>query len=148
MSDLTPLEPLEPEEIPLEPLEPAENILLTAFRRYFPEFAEWPDALIVPQLEIASQLTNIHAFGNTFPYAVGLMAAHFLVSLYDPESKGTKVSAAPPQQVVSKSVGGVSVSFSTTTSALSSGSSSLEATYYGQRLLDLRHLFCAGCVQL
>lgn len=149
MADTVPITPLDPpESVPSVPLEPAENILLTAFRRYLPEFAEWPDALIVPQLEIASRLTNLKAFGDVYPYAVALRAAHFLVSMYDPESKSTKVSATPPQQVVSKSVGGVSVSYSTTASALSTGASSLEATYYGKRLLDLQYLFGAGCIQL
>lgn len=136
------------ESTPITPVTPAEFTLLKSFRILFPEFSQYEDERCSVQLAIAALHVSREAFGEMFPYAVGLLAAHFLVSAGTVSSTGT-VSSNSDAIVSSKSVGGVSVSYSIpTVTGTYDKSGALSSTTYGRRYLDLVEIYGAGCYQL
>lgn len=135
--------------IPSTPIEPAKNVYIEAFRAFLPEFkAEiYPDALIYPQLFIAKKFVDSKRFGELETYAVSLLIAHFLV-LQSKNDNGGKVQGDDDVQIASKSVGGVSISYTSNASANTSNNSMFDSTSYGRRYLGLVQMFGQGAVAI
>ena len=137
-------------DIPSTELTPANMPLLDAFRLLFPEFSKYSDTGVKSNLWAAGHMCSKAIFRDMWPYAVGLLAAHYIVSSGMTASDGSKVGTGDAV-ITSKSVGGVSVSYAAPSTAAAGSidkAGALGTTTYGRRFLDLVSVYGAGCVQL
>lgn len=134
------------------PIQPAQVELIKAFRFFFPEFTEdkYPDLRLYPALILARNTVSKERWGEMYAYGISLVIAHYLMS----KDKSTDSEGNPTDKgdlvTTSKSVGGVSVSYTLPTGNTSTTSygSGFASTSYGREYLNLANLYGMGVIAL
>lgn len=125
---------------------------VSAFRVAFPEFSD-ADAYSTPQITfwsgVAEKLVNQDVWDDMYTTGVFLLTAHE-ITLAKQNSNSAAVGGVPggtSGQQSSKSVGDVSVSYDTQSSA-EKDAGYYNMTVYGKQFFHLTRLFGAGALQL
>jgi len=121
---------------------------LAAFRLHFPEFASvtvYPDTLVNFWAALAELEISATRFGDSRPYAVELLTAHYLAT-----AKLNTIGSNPGTgggAVTSKKVGDVAISYDTKFLDSVTGMA-YSGTRYGVLLSAMMRRYGAGAVQL
>lgn len=125
------------------------TLTIAQFREQFPEFASsstYPDAVVQARLNQAYLMLPAERWDTALDLGAGWFVAHYLAL-----GKMAAANAAAPGSVsgpvTSKSVGGVSVSYDTS-SSIYSDAGHWNITLYGRQFWDLALLFRGGGIQL
>lgn len=110
------------------------------FKAYFPEFTATADAQILRAYDIANVTCSESVLGSIYDLAIKYLTAHF-VSLNSGQFSG---KSSGNKSVSSKSVDGVSVSYSESGSNTESINGNLNSTSYGQMYVRLTYGLGAG----
>lgn len=125
------------------------TITPSSFRVRYPEFSDtatYPDATITAQIGVANLLLVSDRWTEILDYASGLFVAHQL-SLGRRAVAGGSIPGAPGGVATSRSVGGVSVGYDTSTGQIQDGGT-WNLSIYGAQFLQLARLVGSGGIQL
>lgn len=134
--------------VPSIPLEPAQPTLLNEFRILFPEFENFKDEVVQLQLRLAAPMVDKARWGDMYSYGLGLVAAHRLALGQAAAAADGSVNLNGDRVVLSKSVGGVAVSYSAPNQGTTSADAYWGTTPYGRQFLALVQVVGAGVIQL
>lgn len=127
-------------------------MIIADFRAEFPEFAsvtDYPDAMITFWSTLAEKMVVLAVWGELYATGVKLYTAHELVLARRNAQAG--VAGGTPGiftgAASSKSVGGASISYDTT-SATEKDAGWWNLTTYGRQFWRLAQMLGMGCIQL